>query len=307
MVAGVASLAIHLEVAGFPVQYAPVASPGWVGAGLGGAGAQIAAVLRGLGDQVELCSVVGPDPTGTLVRRQLRVHDLDGPGVIDGPGSSQSVVLVAPDGQRMVYPHLSVVNAVRYPEDRFAQVLAGADLAVLTNTDFVRELLPTAVLRGVPIAVDVNVIADIDEDYYQPWLDVADIIFCSAERLPCPAPRWIGQVLTRYPGAAVAAVGCGERGSVLGLRDGRLISAAAVAPLGVRNTSSAGDSLFAAFLHSWLATGNPVEALSDAVLFAGWRIGHREPTSVLLTEPELAGLRSRHPIRISLGWWNQGD
>lgn len=307
VVAGVASLAVHLEVMGFPVEYEPVASPGWVSAGLGGAGAQIAAILGRLGDAVELCSVVGPDPTGALVRAQLDAHGLDGPGVVEGPGSSQSVVLVAPNGQRMVYPHLSVINTVRYPEDRFAQALAGADLAVLTNTDFVRTLLPVAVLRGVPIAVDVNVIADINDDYYQPWLEVADIIFSSAERLPCPAPQWIAGVLTRYPGAAIAAVGCGERGSVLGLRDGRLVSAAAVTPLGVCNTSSAGDSLFAAFLHSWLATGNPVEALGDAVLFAGWRIGHREPTSVLLTEAELARLRSRHPVRISLGWWNQGE
>ncbi|MDG4796290.1 carbohydrate kinase family protein [Micromonospora sp. WMMD1082] len=301
-----ASLAVHLAVDGFPVRYAPVSTPAWIDAGLGGAGAQIAAILRHLGDDVDLCSIVGTDGAGELVRAQLRAVGLDGPGVIEGTGSSQTVVLVAPDGKRMVYPHLAVVNAVGYPESRFAQALAGADLAVLTNAGFVRELLPAAVLKGVPVAVDVNVIADINEVYHQPWLDVADIIFCSGERLPCPAPTWIAQVLTRHPGAAMAAVGCGPRGSVLGLRDGRLVTAAAVAPLGVRNTSSAGDSLFAAFLHSWLATGNPVEALSDAVVFAGWRVGHRQPTSVLLSGRELAQLRLRHPVRISVGWWDQG-
>jgi sugar/nucleoside kinase (ribokinase family) len=305
VVAGVASLAVHLAIDEFPVRYAPVATPAWLETGPGGAGAQIAAILRGLGDTVSLCSVVGTDTAGELVRAQLRSAGLDGPGVIEGPGSSQTVVLVAPDGKRMVYPHLSVVNAVRYPEPTFVSALAGADLAVLTNTDFVRSLLPAAVLRGVPIAVDVNVIADINEEYYQPWLEVADVIFCSAERLPCPAPQWIARVLTRFPGAAIAAVGCGARGSVLGLRDGRLVTVDAVAPLGVRNTSSAGDSLFAAFLHGWVSTGNPVEALGDAVVFAGWRIGHRQPTSVFLTEPELARLRLRHPVRVSLGWWDQ--
>lgn len=306
VVAGVASLAVHLAVDGFPIRYAPVVSPPWMDTGPGGAGAQIAAILRALGDDISLCTVVGTDLVGSLVRTQLHAAGLDGPGVIEGPESSQTVVLVAPDGRRMVYPHLTVVNAVRYPEDRFVQALAGADLAVLTNTDFVRTLLPAAVLRGVPIAVDVNVIADINEAYYQPWLDVADVIFCSHERLPCPPRRWIAQVLTRFPGAAMAAVGCGGRGSVLGLRDGRLVSIDSVAPLGVRNTSSAGDSLFAAFLHGWLATGNPVEALSDAVLFAGWRIGHRQPTSVLLGEQDLARLRLRHPVRVSLGWWDKG-
>ncbi|MEV4756871.1 carbohydrate kinase family protein [Micromonospora sp. NPDC049559] len=306
VVAGVASLAVHLAVEEFPVRYTPVSTPAWMETGPGGAGAQIAGILRALGDDVDLCTVVGPDPAGSLVRAQLRAAGLDGPGVVDGPASSQTVVLVAPDGRRMVYPHLATVNAVRYPEELFAQAVTGADLAILTNTDFVRRLLPSAVLRGVPIAVDVNVIADVNEEYYRPWLDVADVIFCSDERLPCPPPEWIARVLTRYPGAAIAAVGCGSRGSLLGLRDGRLVRAGAVAPLGVRNTSSAGDSLFAAFLHGWLATGNPVEALADAVVLAGWRIGHRQPTSVLLSEAELAGLRLRHPVRVSVDRWDQG-
>jgi sugar/nucleoside kinase (ribokinase family) len=307
VVAGVASLAVHLAVEGFPVCYEPVGQPLWLESGAGGAGAQIAAILRALGDQVRLCTVVGPDAAGRLVREELRAGGLDGPGVVQGPGSSHSVVLVAADGRRIVYPHLAVVNTVQYPPERFVEAVRDADLAVLTNTDFVRRLLPPAVLRGVPIAVDVNVIADINERYYQPWLEVADIIFCSHERLPCTPRQWIARVLTRYPGAGIAAVGCGAAGSILGLRDGRLVSVGAVAPLGVRNTSSAGDSLFAAFLHGWLATGNPVEALSDAVLYAGWRIGHRSPTSVLIDRPELTALRSRYPVRVSLGWWDQAD
>ncbi len=307
VVAGVASLAVHLAVEEFPVEYAPVSQPLWVASGTGGTGAQVGAILRALGDEVTLCTVVGRDAAGALVRAQLREYGLDGPGVIEGPTSSQSVVLVAGDGRRIVYPHLMAINAIEYPRATFADAVRGADLAVLTNTDFVRELLPNAVLQGVPIAVDVNVIADIDERYYQPWLEVADIIFCSHERLPCVAPQWIGRIMRKYPGAAIAAVGCGGDGSVLGLRDGRLVSANAVAPLGVSNTSSAGDSLFGAFLHGWLATGNPVEALSDAVVFAGWRIGHRDPTGVLLTERELIGLRLRYPVRVNVGRWDQPE
>lgn len=305
VVAGVASLAVHLAVDQFPVGYSPVSQPRWLCSGAGGAGAQIAAILRAFGDEVQLCTVVGRDPAGRLVRQALRESGLAGTGVQEGPGTSHSVVLVAPDGRRIVYPHLSVVNTVEYPQARFAEALRGADLAVLTNTEFVRPLLAPAALRGVPIAVDVNVIADLDDGFYQPWLDVADIIFCSHEKLPCPAPTWIARIMARFPGVAMAAVGCGADGTVLGLRDGRLVSAGAVAPLGVQNTSSAGDSLFAAFLHGWLATGNPVEALGGAVVFAGWRIGHRNPTEVLLSEAELASLRLRHPVRVSVGRWDQ--
>jgi sugar/nucleoside kinase (ribokinase family) len=304
VVAGVASLAVHLAVERFPVGYTPVGQPRWLSSGAGGAGAQIAAILRALGDEVRLCTVVGRDPVGRLVRRELRAGGLAGPGVVEGPGTSQTVVLVAPDGRRIVYPHLAIVNTVEYPQDRFVDALRGADLAVLTHTDFVQSLLAPAELRGVPIAVDVNVIADLDDGYYQPWLDVADIVFCSHEKLPGPAPQWIARIMSRYPGVAMAAVGCGAAGTVLGLRDGRLVSAGAVAPLGVRNTSSAGDSLFAAFLHGWLATGSPVEALRGAAVFAGWRIGHRNPTAVLVSEAELAGLRLRHRVPVSISRWD---
>lgn len=307
VVAGVATLAVHVAVERFPVRYASVRQPLWMDSGVGGTGAQVAAILQALGDEVELCTIVGRDAVGRLVREELRTSGLDGPGVIESSGSAQSLVLVAADGRRIVYPYLAAVNVAEYPADAFAEMLSGADLAVLTNTDFVRPLLAPAVLHGVPVAVDVNVIADINERYYQPWLEVADIIFCSDERLPCPAPQWISRVMARYPGVAIAGVGCGRDGSVLGLRNGRLVSIDAVAPMGVRNTSSAGDSLFAAFLHGWLATGNPVEALIDAVVLAGWRVGHRQPTTVLLTEPELAALRLRYPVRVSLGWWNQTD
>jgi sugar/nucleoside kinase (ribokinase family) len=287
------------------VGYRRVAQPWWLCSGAGGAGAQIAAILKALGDEVRLCTVVGRDPVGRLVREELRAGGLAGPGLVEGPGTSQTIVLVAPDGRRIVYPHLTLVNAVEYPQASFVEALRGADLAVLTNTEFVRGLLAPAALRGVPIAADINVIADLDDAFYQPWLDVADIIFCSHEKLPCRAPQWIAQIMARYPGVAMAAVGCGADGTVLGLRDGRLVSAGAVAPLGIHNTSSAGDSLFAAFLHGWLATGNPVDALSGAVVFAGWRIGHRNPTSVLLSESEFAGLRLRHPVQVRISRWDQ--
>jgi acarbose 7IV-phosphotransferase len=305
VVAGVASLAVHLAVNEFPVEYQPVRQPRWLYSGVGGAGAQIAAILHALGDEVRLCTVVGTDPVGRLVRKELRDGGLYGPGVVTGPGTSQTVVLVAPDGRRIVYPYLAAVNPIEYPHGRFVDALRGADLAILTNTEFVRGLLAPAALRGVPIAVDVNVIADLGDSFYQPWLDVADIVFCSHENLPLSAAEWTAQMMTKYAGIAMAAVSCGADGVVLGLRDGRLVSAEAVAPLGVRNTSSAGDSLFAAFLHGWLATGDPVEALRTAVVFAGWRIGHRNPIAVLLSDDELAGLRLRHAVRVHVSRWDE--
>jgi sugar/nucleoside kinase (ribokinase family) len=290
----------------FPVQYEPSSSPSWLRSGVTGAAGHITQVLRTLGDDVSLCTIAGEDLAGLAIREELRARGLLGQGVVSGPESSLGVVLVTPDGRRMGYPYLATVNAIEYPSDVFRQEARGADLAVLTNAKFVRPLIKEAAQLGVPVAVDVHLITDINDEYNRPWLEAADIVFCSNERLPCSSVDWLARIFERYPGCQVAGIGKGAKGSTLGLRDGTLVEAATVAPRGIVSTSGAGDALFASFLHGWLATSNPVEALESAVLHAGWKIGDSFPGASSLTEAELADLRTAHRMRVSVGRWHAG-
>jgi acarbose 7IV-phosphotransferase len=304
VVAGVTSLYVSVGIEEFPLDYAPAHTPAWMRAGVSGSAGHIAQILRTLGDEVRLCTLAGTDPAGLAIRAGLREHGLLGPEVVDGGASSLGVVLVAPDGRRMGFPYLAAVNAVGYPAELFRQHADGADLAVLTNARFVRPLIRHAKQLDVPVAVDAHLISDIGDPYNRPWLEAADIVFCSHERLPCPPAEWVAQVFARYPGCGVVGVGNGPDGCLLGLRDGTLIRAASLAPRGVVSTAGAGDALFASFLHSWLATGNPVEALESAVLHAGWKIGDAFPAASSLTAAELAGLREVYQVRTSVGRWD---
>jgi sugar/nucleoside kinase (ribokinase family) len=305
VVVGVASVYMSVGVEELPVRYAAKARPRWMRHGVTGVGDHVAQILHTLGNDVRLCTIAGRDEAGLAIRAHLSDCGLLGEGVIDG-ASSLGVVLVAPDGSRMGYPYLAAVNAIEYPADVFCRQADGADLAVLTNARFVRPLVEPAARLGVPIAVDVHVIADLDDEYNRPWLEVADIVFCSHERLGCAPEDWVRAVFRRYPGCAVVGVGSGPRGCLLGLRDGRLIEVAAVAVRGVVSTSGAGDALFASFLHGWLATGNPVEAIEAAVLHAGWKIGDSFPSASSLTEADLARLRASHPVRALVRRWDAG-
>jgi acarbose 7IV-phosphotransferase len=306
VVAGVSSLYLTMPVEQFPVPYAATTQPPWMHVGVGGVGLHIARILSALGDDVSLCSVVGDDLAGSAIRRELARHGLDGPGVITGPGSSLGLVLVDRDGNRAGHPFLNPVDAVRYPPEQFASVAQNADLAVITNTVFARELLSRAVELKLPIAVDVHLISAVDDPYDRPWLEVADVLFCSHERLPCGPRRWIARVFERYPGCSIVAVGRGPRGCLLGLRDGVLVEAEGPAPRGVVNTTGAGDALFASFLHGWLATGNPANALARAVLFAGWKIGAAAPVEAGLSAAQLERLGSSHPVRVAVSRWDRG-
>jgi len=305
VVAGVASLYLTMPVEEFPIPYQPSRQPPWMHVGVGGVGTHVARVLSALGNEVDLCSVVGDDPAGTAIRSELARHGLDGPGIVTGPGSSLGLVLVDRDGKRAGHPYLSEVDTVEYPPECFEQLAQDADLAVLTNTVFARALLPTARRLKLPIAVDVHLIGDLDDPYDRPWLEAADVLFCSHEKLPCAPRRWIGRVFGRYPGCAVVAVGLGPRGCLLGLRDGLLVEAEGLAPRGVVNATGAGDALFASFLHGWLATGNAVESLAQAVLYAGWKVGAVSPVEDCLDAGQLERLRAGHPVRVGLSRWDR--
>ena len=306
VVAGVTSLYMSVGVEEFPLDYTPSGVPAWMRAGVTGSAGHIAQVLSRLGDEVRLCTLVGTDPAGLAIRADLHARGLSGQGVIDAGASSLGVVLVSADGRRMGFPYLAAVNAVGYPAETFCQQASGADLAVLTNARFVRPLIRQARQLDLPIAVDAHLISDIDDSYNKAWLEVADIVFCSHESLPCPPAGWVAQVFARYPGCGIVGIGNGPDGCLLGLRDGTLVRAAAIAPRGVVNTAGAGDALFASFLHGWLATGNPVEALEVAVLHAGWKIGDTFPGASSLTSVELAGLADIYQVRTLVGRWDTG-
>jgi sugar/nucleoside kinase (ribokinase family) len=304
VVVGVTSLYMSVGVEEFPLAYTPSGAPAWMRAGVTGSGGHIAQILSRLGDEVRLCTLAGTDPVGLAIRADLQARGLSGQGVVDAGASSLGVVLVSADGRRMGFPYLAAVNAVGFPAETFCQQASGADLAVLTNARFVRPLIRQARQLDLPIAVDAHLISDIDDSYNKAWLEVADIVFCSHERLPCPPAEWVAQVFARYRGCGIVGVGSGPDGCLLGLRDGTLVRAGALAPRGVISTAGAGDALFASFLHGWLATGNPVEALEAAVLHAGWKIGDTFPGASSLTAAELAGLRGRYRVWTSVGRWD---
>jgi sugar/nucleoside kinase (ribokinase family) len=303
VVVGVASLYISAGVDDRPLEPESTSMPAWMRAGVTGSAAHIAKVLSALGDSVRLCTLAGTDPAGLAVRADLKASGLLGPGVVDAGATSLGVVLVAPDGSRTGLPYLAAVNAVGYPAEMFHRLADGADLAVLTNARFVRPLIRWAARAPVRIAVDVHLISEPGDAHNRPWMEAADILFCSHERLRCPPDEWMAKVFATYPGCQVVGIGRGADGAMLGLRDGTLVRAEAIAPRGVVSTAGAGDALFASFVHGWLATGNPVHALRAAVLHAGWKIGDTLPSAVSLTEDQLSRLSTEHQVRVSVDRW----
>lgn len=278
LVAGNANLQTTVPVPGFPLAYAPVRYPiRQIRSQVSGVGFLLAAALARLGHEVGLAAMVGDDPAGHAVRAAAQAAGIDTTGLAETRETPLGVVLVAPDGQRSVHTDLKDVQEATYPPEPFAKLLAGTELAVLTNIGWCRPLLELATRAHVPIATDVQAISDPDDAYNTDWMRAATILACSHERLPIPPDDWAQTVMGRY-GCRVHLVGLGADGCLLAQRAhpeatvdvGRV---PAVAPRGVTDTTGAGDALLAGFLDGWIRGHTPQQATIRGVTLAGWKVG----------------------------------
>ncbi|KAK1178054.1 carbohydrate kinase family protein [Streptomyces sp. NBS 14/10] len=299
---GVTRLSMIMPVEQFPLAFSPYRQAPWIRCAVVGGAYNVASAVVRLGDTPRLCTTVGSDEAGQVIRRTLERVGLAGRGVVTVPESAKTVILVEPDGH--VARSGWTGGSADYPMERFIEQAMGAELAVIACNPFGEPFLKVAKdLLKLPVATDLHACKDCDDLSRQPWLECADVIFRSHEGLSCSPQEWVADVLRRYPGCCIAVVGRGDQGCVMGLRDGRLVEIPAVAPRPVCSTDGAGDALFAAFLHGWLASGEPVEALESAVIFAGWKVGAESAADGFLTEGELAALRCVYPVRARVGAW----
>lgn len=275
LISGLINIETTLKVDGFPIQYFPVRYPFFgVRSTVSGVGYNLAKALTTLGDSVHFVSMIGRDPVGTLVRGTLAADSIPAEYVLDAlEQTSQSVILYDESGRRQINVDLKDVQDRSYPLEQFDAALAGCSLAALCNINFSRPFLSRVKQAGLPIASDVHTIADLDDSYNRDFMANADILFMSDERLPCSPEEWARRVQNQY-GNAIIVIGLGAKGALLSVKvDHFMERIPAVQTRSVVNTIGAGDSLFSAFLHGYLQTGSPYEAIRKAMVFASYKVG----------------------------------
>lgn len=289
LVAGLINMETTLRVDSFPVEYEPVRFPFFgIHSSVSGVGFNLAKALTLLGHPVRLAALVGKDLAGADVREALVQAGVDAGYVLATlQETPQSVILYDESGRRLIHTDLKDIQERVYPRERMVQAWHGCGLAVLCNINFTRPYLRLARQAGVLIATDVHTIADLEDEYNRDFMAAADILFMSNERLPCGPEEWVRRLQERYH-AAIIGVGMGSRGALLAVREsGRIELFPAVATRPVVNSIGAGDALFAAFLHRYLTTGDPYRAMSDAVVFASYKIGETGAAAGFLSPREL--------------------
>jgi ribokinase len=277
LVSGLINVETTLRVDEFPLPYEPVRFPFYgIETTVSGVGYNIARALSTLGHHVHLLALIGFDAPGTLVAAALQEARLDERYVLAAmPATAQSVILYDGSGRRAISTDLKDIQERAYPPDLFTVALDQAELAILCNINFSRPFLRQANEAGVLVATDVHTISDLEDDYNREFMAAADILFMSDEKLPCSPEAWARRLQERY-GTPVVVIGLGAEGALLAVKDDGFVGRVpAVQTRPAINTIGAGDALFSAFVHGYLRTQDPYEALRQAVVFASYKIGEK--------------------------------
>lgn len=188
------------------------------------------------------------------------------------PETPASVVLYDDAGRRQIYCDLKDIQERTLRIEAVREDLPDSRIAVLCNVNFNRALLSEIKSMGLPIATDVHVLSDLNDGYNRDFMQAADILFLSDEKLPEEAERFALRLKEVVP-AKTIVIGRGEKGALLYDRSAdRLVRLSAANLGGVVNTVGAGDALFSAYLNYALKGYLPIDALIRAEVFAALKI-----------------------------------
>ena len=292
LVAGLINIETTLKIDGFPIPYFPVCYPfHGVNSTVSGVGYNIAKALISLGDEVSFLSIIGRDMAAQQVNVALEAEKLPTENVLSlMPETAQSVILYDAAGKRQIHTDLKDIQESVYPMGIFEREMDRCELLALCNINFSRPFLKRAQLAGKIIATDVHTIGELYDDYNREYMRAANILFMSDEALPMRPEDWARQIIRAY-GTEILVIGLGNQGALLSVRADNFIERIpAVQTRPVVNTIGAGDALFSAFLHGYLRSGDPYEAIQKATLFASYKIGDKGAAEGFLPHEALENL-----------------
>lgn len=250
-----------------PVPHMQFAEDSWES--VGGTGAGKALSLAGLDCPVQLYALAGADEYGRRVQAALADA-----GVQTRWGSADATerhlnLMTRSGGRVSLYLAAPSATAGECDEELRA-LMTAADIIVLDLAAESVRLLPLARQTGRPIWVDVHDY-DGEAEFHRPFLDVADAVFCNADRLDDPVAFLRSCIAA---GASVAVCTLGAEGAVAVDADGAEHRVEAVA-VEVIDTNGAGDAFFAGVLDARLH-GRPLpEALAAGARSASAVLGTR--------------------------------
>jgi acarbose 7IV-phosphotransferase len=241
---------------------------------IGGAGAGKAMNLSRLGVDVTLFTGLGDDQPGERVREGLEAVGVDLRVTLDPSGTAQHLNVMDRAGGRISFMLANGSTDLDFDEGAAVASMARTDVVVVDLAPWTARALDLAKASGHPVWTDLHD-HDGSPERYRPFIDAADAVFVSNDRIDDPAAflRWLVD-----NGKRLAACTMGSEGAVALDADGRSHRIPAVPGVDVVDTNGAGDAFFSGVLFG---------VLEDVPLQRALRYG-AVAAALAVTSPDLA-------------------
>lgn len=291
LISGLVNIETTLRINSFPIHYYPVDYPFYgIHSSVSGVAYNLAKALGTLQDSVQLFSLLGNDDEALRILNQLQKDNISTEGIMQVLSQTPvSVILYDKEGKRQIYCDLKDIQEKTLPmkNEQLETAVKECDLVVACNINFNRSLLKKAKQFGKQIATDVHVLSDLEDEFNREFMEYADILFLSDEKLPCRPEEFLYQLAKKYKNKVIV-VGRGSCGAMLYDREQNKLWQLDPVPCdNVVNTVGAGDALFSSFLHYYQKGYSTVEALVRAEAFASIKIGHNGAATGFCSEEEV--------------------
>ena len=250
----------------------------------GGSGANAAAWLARSGVETRFVGRVGDDVFGRFLEGEMERSGVRSCLARDPSLETGKVfVLVDGAGERTMITDRGAGEALG-PDDLPEALFAGGHLHLSGYTFSGGSRRETALMAlrlaraaGMTVSVDpssVPLLGSVGADRFLEWTGGADLLFpnltegetLTGEEDP---DRILEKLLPHYPAVVLKL---GPDGAVYADTGGTRLREPAV-PVGVEDTTGAGDAFCAGFLAAWLGGGSPAEALRRGAGLAGRAVG----------------------------------
>ena len=276
-VSGLMNIETTVKIKSFPINYFPIDYPFFgVNSSVSGVGVNVGKALKKLNNDVKFTSMIGNDFEGDNVIKCLEEENIDS-GLVKRilKETPSSAILYDDEGKRQIYCDLKDIQSAEYPiDEKIKNAIKECDIAIICNTNYNRNILKYVKSIKIPVATDVHVLNDIEDEYNKEFMENADILFLSDEQIEGDHEVFISKLKDRYRNLKIVVLGRGNKGAMMYTRNDDMIRVFPGVELGkVVNTVGAGDALFSAFVNYYSKGFTPIDAINRAQIFASYKIG----------------------------------
>lgn len=253
-----------------------------------GIGLNVAFSLQTLGNSPDFLTLIGQDQIGDLIYSFISKAGIP-TGLVTRSEEESGIAIISYHAGKDPGMLLDLKKA---HDDRSLSQLPPVNysdykLAICCFIGFSKPYLDGFSSAGIPIAADVQVLSDVNDPEKQAYLTNAEILFLSNQAIRGKELSFIKELQKRY-GNHIIGVGMGEEGSLLALKSTEDIwHIPAVFTRPVVNTIGCGDALFSSFIHGFMESGDPLQAMEQAAVYASYKAGSNGASAGFLTAGEM--------------------